>query len=300
MRCVGIDIGGTKIRAILWNGRRVVRAMESRTPKNGPDFIGTLLALALMVSRGKPVRAIGIGAAGIVEKTTLTSSPNIPFIQNFDFRLLWPRSVRLRVDNDARCFARAELLRGAGRGAKSCFALTIGTDVGRAYGRNRKIVKLKEFEYPEPWENEYQQVRKRRDDGKLADLLGRQLVPLIAPFEPAIIVTFVSADEAKYKEVVPGVSKAVLWGNPDKGSYGAFTKFTPGLDNGMHAHTNDVWLVVIKGAYLYKDDAGQKRVSAGKFIRIPAKTKHWSGGDAKEGALFYEEASGKFDLVPAK
>ena len=38
-------------------------------------------------------------------------------------------------------------------------------------------------------------------------------------------VTFVNPDEAKYKDVVPGVSRAVLWGNPDKGPYGAFTKF---------------------------------------------------------------------------
>ena len=39
----------------------------------------------------------------------------------------------------------------------------------------------------------------------------------------------VSADEAKFKEVVPGVSKAVLWGDPDKRPYGAFTKFVPGF-----------------------------------------------------------------------
>ena len=39
---------------------------------------------------------------------------------------------------------------------------------------------------------------------------------------------------------------------------------------------------------------------AGGFIRIPGGTKHWSGGDAKEGALMYEESSSKFDLVPAK
>jgi quercetin dioxygenase-like cupin family protein len=113
-------------------------------------------------------------------------------------------------------------------------------------------------------------------------------------------VIFATADEAKYNEVVPGVSRAVLWGNPDKGPYGAFTKFTPGVDNGMHTHTNDVWLVVIKGAYLYKDGAGDKRVGPGSFIRIPGKLKHWSGGDKKEGALFYEESSGKFDLIPAK
>ena len=113
-------------------------------------------------------------------------------------------------------------------------------------------------------------------------------------------VIFGSADEAQFKEAIPGVSRAVLWGNADKGPYGAFTKFVPKFDAGMHTHTNDVWLVVIKGAYLYKDSAGEKRVNPGSFIRIPAQSKHWSGGDAKEGALFYEESSGKFDLIPSK
>ncbi|HEX9443577.1 MAG TPA: cupin domain-containing protein [Candidatus Binatia bacterium] len=113
-------------------------------------------------------------------------------------------------------------------------------------------------------------------------------------------VIFANPDDAKYKDVAPGVSRAVLWGNPDKGPYGAYTKFKPGADNGMHTHTNDVWIVVVKGAYLYKDDAGEKRVGPGSFIRIPGKLKHWSGGDAKEGAVFYEEGAGKFDLIPAK
>lgn len=113
-------------------------------------------------------------------------------------------------------------------------------------------------------------------------------------------VTYANPDDAKYNDVVPGVLRAVLWGNADKGPYGAYTKFKPGLDAGMHTHTNDVWLLVLKGAYLYKDDAGEKRVGPGQFIRIPGKHKHWSGGDKKEGALFYEESSGKFDLIPAK
>ena len=111
---------------------------------------------------------------------------------------------------------------------------------------------------------------------------------------------FVPAGEAKFKEVVAGVSKAVLWGNQDRGPYGAFTKFAPGYDAGMHTHTNDVWIVVLKGAYQYKDDRGEKRVGPGDFIRIPGRHKHWSGADGNEGALFYEESSGKFDLVPAK
>jgi quercetin dioxygenase-like cupin family protein len=68
----------------------------------------------------------------------------------------------------------------------------------------------------------------------------------------------------------------------------------------MHTHTNDISIVVLKGAYLYKDDAGEKRIGPGDFLHIPGGHKHWSGGDAKEGALFYEESSGKFDLIPVK
>jgi hypothetical protein len=109
---------------------------------------------------------------------------------------------------------------------------------------------------------------------------------------------FVPADRAEFKEVVPGVSRALLWGNDQTGPYGAFTRFVPGCDAGMHMHTNDIRVVVIKGAYLYKDSGGGKRVGAGDFIWIPGGMKHWSGGDPNEGVLFYEESSGKFDLVP--
>ena len=113
-------------------------------------------------------------------------------------------------------------------------------------------------------------------------------------------VIYVSPEQATFKEMMPGVSTAVLWGNPDKGAHAVYTKFTPGYDAGTHTHTNDLWLLVIKGAYLYKDDAGDKRVGPGEFIWIPGGHKHWSGGDKTEGALFYEEGSKKFDLIPAK
>ena len=113
-------------------------------------------------------------------------------------------------------------------------------------------------------------------------------------------VIYASAERATFTEIRPGVTMAALWGDRDKEMHGTFTKFTPGYDAGTHTHTNDVWLVVLKGAYLYKDDAGEKRVGPGDFIRIPGGHKHWSGGDKTEGALFYQEGSGKFDLLPVK
>src|SRR5438309_10826306 len=51
---------------------------------------------------------------------------------------------------------------------------------------------------------------------------------------------FVSSSQAKFTGLMPGVSQAVVWGDPDKGAYGSFTKFVPGYDAGMHTHTNDV------------------------------------------------------------
>ena len=113
-------------------------------------------------------------------------------------------------------------------------------------------------------------------------------------------VIFVSAAQATFTAMPGGSSMAAIWGDVNQGAHGTFTKFTPGFNAGMHTHTNDVWIVGVKGAYLYKDDAGEKRVGPGDFLRVPGGHKHWSGGDATEGAVFYEESSGKFDLIPAK
>src|SRR5258708_32347859 len=70
-------------------------------------------------------------------------------------------------------------------------------------------------------------------------------------------VIFASPDQAKFTEVGKGSSMAAIWEDADKGAHGKFTKFVPGFDPGMKTNTNDVGLVVLKGAYLYKDDAGE-------------------------------------------
>jgi len=123
----------------------------------------------------------------------------------------------------------------------------------------------------------------------------------VAQAQKAKEVHYISSEKALYKEMAGGgPSMHVLRGDPDKGPHATFTKFAPGYDAGWHTHTNDVSCVVLKGAYLYKDDAGEKRVGPGEYIFVPGGHKHWSGGDKTEGALFYEEGPAKFDLVPAK
>lgn len=108
---------------------------------------------------------------------------------------------------------------------------------------------------------------------------------------------YVESGKTEYKEVVPGVKKKILWGNHEKGPYGAFTKFDPGLNNPLHTHNSELRIVVLQGAYIYKPQNGsERRVGVGSYISIPGGDVHVSMADPKEGALFYEESPGKFDL----
>jgi hypothetical protein len=54
-------------------------------------------------------------------------------------------------------------------------------------------------------------------------------------------VIYMAAEKATFSQSpTAGVSMAVLWGDPNKGPHGTFTKFAPGYDAGMHTHTSDV------------------------------------------------------------
>jgi quercetin dioxygenase-like cupin family protein len=99
---------------------------------------------------------------------------------------------------------------------------------------------------------------------------------------------------------IPGVAMIALHGDMKKGAHSTFTKFDPGADHGWHTHTADVTLVVISGAYLFKGEDGKEiRVGAGDYIFIPGGMKHWSGGDKKEGCVFFQESPAPFDLIKA-
>ena len=110
-------------------------------------------------------------------------------------------------------------------------------------------------------------------------------------------VVFVSSEDAKYKEIVPGASMAVISGDPDKGAHRMFTKFAPGATFALHTHPSEMSIVVLKGAYIYKPEKGEeRRVGPGGYLHFPAGDRHVSSGDAKEGALFFEESTGKFGV----
>lgn len=134
---IGVDVGGTKIRGVLWDGEGVTRAREFKTPRTRSLFVKELRALVKNLSRRYEVPGIGIGSAGTIEKTKVVHSRNIPYLKNFDFQKLFPNH-RITLDNDARTFARAEFKHGAARTAKNMLALTLGTGIGAPTAKTKR------------------------------------------------------------------------------------------------------------------------------------------------------------------
>jgi len=135
-----------------------------------------------------------------------------------------------------------------------------------------------------------------------ASLLGAQRQQAV-PKAPATNVVYTSSATASYAKAPDSpITTAPLFGNANADApHGEFITFPPNFDaGGWHVHTNTVNIVVLKGAYVYRDENGEKRVGPGEFIRIAGGHRHWSGSDAKEGAVFYQHQQARMDLKTVK
>lgn len=107
------------------------------------------------------------------------------------------------------------------------------------------------------------------------------------------------AESISFSAVTAGVSRAVLWGDPERGPHGALTKFDGGTMQGPHLHSATIRIVVVSGTFVYKTEDGERRLGPGSYLLIPGGRTHDSGAGA-EGVTFFQEATGKFDLRPAE
>lgn len=206
---IGIDIGGTKTRGILWDGKKIVKTIEMSTPKTKKELKNKIKDIIERLKPKKKNFSLGIGTAGIIKKNILVFFPNIPQIKNFDFNKELPFRTSLAVDNDARSFLRGETLFGAAKNAKSAFGITIGTGIGRAFAENGIVKKIKKFEYPEPWEKDYQKIRNTKNSQFFIRFLGIKLTKLLRRYNPEIVVIGGGATKGKnfFKKLADNLQK---------------------------------------------------------------------------------------------
>ena len=134
---LGIDIGGTAIKAVLLRGltQQKPELALVPTPRTKRAFIQALVNIIQSTTGGKNLAGIGIGIPGIVDQKSavILTAPNIPFLKNTSMKnLLQEFPAPIRIENDARCFTFAEAAWGAAAGYRTVVGMTIGTGIGSA------------------------------------------------------------------------------------------------------------------------------------------------------------------------
>ncbi len=128
----GVDVGGTKVLGLQLGPDGEIGA-ETRvaTPRGGEAVLD---AIAEVVTSLGPVKALGVGAPGLVDHAgVLRFAPNLPHVVGLPVREgLEQRlpGVTVTVANDATCAGWAERVLGAGQKSLDLLMVTLGTGIG--------------------------------------------------------------------------------------------------------------------------------------------------------------------------
>ncbi len=142
---IGIDIGGTKIAAMILDGAGQEQARCRSDISH--DYNGTVENISDTVShleeRAGRAKRIGISMPGVVNRLgEPVLVANLPWLKDKPFRpdleRLFERPVH--IGNDANCFALSEATDGSAAGARLVFGVILGTGVGGAIVVNGQIV----------------------------------------------------------------------------------------------------------------------------------------------------------------
>lgn len=142
---IGIDLGGTKIEGIVMDGDGlIVYKQRLATPSN--DYRATLTAIRQLVdnleAQASTVCSIGIGTPGSLSHSGLMRNSNSTCLNGqplqTDLEALLKRKIR--IANDADCFALSEAVDGAGKQANTVFGVILGTGVGSGIVVNGRLL----------------------------------------------------------------------------------------------------------------------------------------------------------------
>jgi glucokinase len=133
MSSIGIDIGGTSIKAVrLGVGGELEKDLEVSYSGSPEEMIGQVADLVWSL-RGPETGAVGVGMAGLVRwpDGVFVWGPHVPGEDlAMRQRLEELSGLPVVVDNDANCAALAELTNGAAIGTRNAVVMTLGTGIG--------------------------------------------------------------------------------------------------------------------------------------------------------------------------
>ncbi len=167
---LGIDLGGTKIEIIALDDYGNIQ-LRQRVDTPQQNYQATLQAIHALIQQTEAILkqsgSIGICTPGAISPATglLKNSNSIclngqPFQQDLE-KLL---QRKIRISNDANCFALSEAIDGAAKGANIVFGVIIGTGTGAGIIINQQpllganAIAGEWGHNPLPWANQEEQL----------------------------------------------------------------------------------------------------------------------------------------------
>lgn len=136
---LGIDLGGTQIKAVLASDHGEILRRELRaTTGNFPE---TVRALVHELAADAPVGISAPGLAATDGRSIAHMPGRMPGLAGLDWTTHLGRSQIVPVLNDAHAALLGEAWIGAARGLRDCFMLTLGTGVGGAILADGRILR---------------------------------------------------------------------------------------------------------------------------------------------------------------
>jgi quercetin dioxygenase-like cupin family protein len=98
----------------------------------------------------------------------------------------------------------------------------------------------------------------------------------------------------------PGVKVADLWGDHQKGAFGALFKLPAGFVAPLHTHTYAMKVVIVSGTYIQTPEGKPEfRLGPGSYLMQPGGNyRHITSCDPASECIFFVESEGAFDLKP--
>jgi hypothetical protein len=93
----------------------------------------------------------------------------------------------------------------------------------------------------------------------------------------------------------PGADSANVYGIPSEGNYAFYARFPKGYTVPTHWHTNDVWVVIVKGSMLIRrDDSPDQTIGRGGFFFLPGAMRYIA--QCNEECIFLAYGFKPFDI----
>ncbi|MCC3372606.1 ROK family protein [Cohnella sp. REN36] len=134
---VGIDLGGTKIAAALFDGNGELlqrEQMETAGARTAKEVVDRMAGMVRSVSEGRPLAGVGLASPGAVNSRDgiVINGTNLPEWNDVPLKSWMEKElgVPVQVVNDANAAAWGEYVRGAGQGARNMVYVTLSTGIG--------------------------------------------------------------------------------------------------------------------------------------------------------------------------